>query len=71
VGIFSFALREHAQDAADRLANEKICVRVGGHCAHPFLYHLKEQQLLRMSLYGYNTLDDLQHFFRILLAKKV
>lgn len=68
VAIFSFATDEHAIDVADRLADANICVRVGGHCAHPLLYHLKEQQLLRMSCYVYTTKEDIDRFFSVLVG---
>lgn len=67
IGVFSFATDENAIDVADRLADANICVRVGGHCAHPLLYHLKEQQLLRMSCYLYTTKEDIDRFFSVLM----
>lgn len=67
IALFSFATDEHALDIADRLADAKICVRVGGHCAHPLLYNLKEQQLLRMSCYVYTTKEDIDRFFSVLV----
>jgi len=67
IAVFSFATDEHALDVADRLADAKVCVRVGWHCAHPLLYHLKEQQLLRMSCYMYTTKEDIDRFFSVLV----
>jgi selenocysteine lyase/cysteine desulfurase len=54
-------------DIADRLAENNICVRVGGHCAHPLVHHFQSQQLLRMSSYLYNTVDDIHQFFAYFL----
>lgn len=68
IAVFSFATDENAVDIADRLADDNICVRVGGHCAHPLLYHLNKQQLLRMSCYVYTTKDDIDSFFSVLLG---
>lgn len=68
IAIFSFATDEHPLDVADRLADATICVRVGGHCAHPLLYQLKEQQLLRMSCYLYTTKEDIDRFFSLLVG---
>jgi cysteine desulfurase/selenocysteine lyase len=70
IGVFSFVLEENPLDVADRLADNKICVRVGGHCAHPLVYHLQSQQLLRMSMYLYNTVEDIDQFFAYFLWKK-
>jgi len=67
IGIFSFATEENPLDIADRMAEDNVCVRVGGHCAHPLLYHLKEQQLLRMSCYLYTTKEDIDKFFSLLV----
>lgn len=63
VGIFSFAMDANVTDIADILADKNICVRVGGHCAHPLLYALWEQRLLRMSCYVYTTKKDIDRFF--------
>jgi cysteine desulfurase / selenocysteine lyase len=71
IAIFSFALDEHPMDIVDRLAENNICVRVGGHCAHPLVHHFQSQQLLRMSSYLYNTVDDIHQFFAYFLWKKV
>jgi cysteine desulfurase/selenocysteine lyase len=58
---------EHVADVADYLADNNICVRTGAHCAHPLVYHLQSQQLLRMSTYLYNTVDDIDQFFAYFL----
>lgn len=63
VAIFSFAMDKNVIDVADALADKNICVRVGGHCAHPLLYALGEKQLLRMSCYVYTTKEDIDKFF--------
>ena len=40
IGVFSFAVPgKNALDIADALADKHICVRAGGHCAHPLLLY--------------------------------
>ncbi len=70
IGIFSFALEENSLDVVDRLAGNNICVRSGGHCAHPLIHHFQWKQLLRVSTYLYNTVDDIDQFFAYFLWKK-
>ena len=44
---------------ADALAEEGICVRAGHHCTEPLHTHLGLPATLRMSLYLYNTKEDI------------
>lgn len=40
-GIVSFALQsENLMDFSEYLADHGVCVRAGGHCAHPLLHTL-------------------------------
>jgi cysteine desulfurase / selenocysteine lyase len=48
------------------MAENNICIRAGKHCAHPFLNILKIKQASRMSLYIYNTFEDIDKFFEVL-----
>jgi cysteine desulfurase / selenocysteine lyase len=64
--IFSFVLDKNIVDVADFLAEQSICVRVGGHCAHPLLKSVDTQGVLRVSLYMYTTRSDIDQFFHVL-----
>lgn len=44
----------------------RIAVRAGKHCAHPFLAILDEPSVLRVSMAGYNTLQELDTFVQLL-----
>ena len=49
------------------LASQGICVRGGGHCAHPLLHHLGyDHGVIRMSLGLSNTREDCEKFFSAL-----
>jgi cysteine desulfurase/selenocysteine lyase len=64
LGVFSFAFEEHhPRDIADALADKDICVRAGHHCTEPLHNHFDLPATLRMSLYIYNTKEDLDRFF--------
>lgn len=67
IGVFSFAIPgKNAIDVADALADKHICVRAGGHCAHPFLYAIDQKSLIRVSISLYNDLSDIERFFTVL-----
>ncbi len=67
IGVFSFAVPgKNALDVADVLADKQICVRAGGHCAHPLLYHIDQKSLIRVSVSLYNDLTDIERFFAAL-----
>ena len=67
VWVFSFVVDGiHSLDIADFLAWKNICIRAGQHCAEPFLTDLWIKHTCRMSLYIYNTKEDIDLFFRYL-----
>lgn len=67
VWVFSFVLLSiHSNDLADIFAENNICIRAGKHCAHPFLNKINVNHAARMSLYVYNTREDIDKFFSIL-----
>gem|GEM_PF-1131211 len=67
VGVFSFVIDGvHAHDIADILAQHQICVRAGKHCAEPLAKFFGIQYSVRMSLGVYNTVADIDAFFRVL-----
>ncbi|MDD2870514.1 MAG: aminotransferase class V-fold PLP-dependent enzyme [Candidatus Gracilibacteria bacterium] len=67
VGVFSFVIEGiHSHDVADIMAENNICIRSGMHCAHPFLNKIGVAHTSRMSLYIYNTREDIDRFFEIL-----
>ncbi len=64
LGVFSFAFsNRHPGDVADVLAEKGICVRVWHHCTEPLHQYFGLQATLRMSLYIYNTKEDIDIFF--------
>ncbi len=56
----------HSLDIADIMAENNICIRAWQHCTEPFMDYLWIKSSARMSLYIYNTIDDLDKFFDIL-----
>lgn len=67
IGVFSFSVPgKNALDIADALADKHICVRAGGHCAHPLLYHIDQKSLIRVSVSLYNDMSDVERFFTVL-----
>lgn len=49
------------------MAEHNICIRAGGHCAHPLAKHLKlPHGTFRISLYIYNNEEDIDAFFTVL-----
>ncbi len=64
VGVFSFVIDWiHSLDIADMLAERNICIRAWQHCAEPFLISKWLNHTCRMSLYIYNTKEDINKFF--------
>lgn len=59
---FAFIDQHHA-DVASILAEQHIAVRVGEHCAKPYLHYLQRTGTIRMSLSHYNLPEDLDRFF--------
>ena len=67
VGVFSFTIEwVHSNDVADIMAENNICIRSWMHCAHPFLQKIDVAHTSRMSLYIYNTKDEIDRFFEVL-----
>ncbi len=63
IGVFSFYLDSfHSLDIAESLAEVNICVRAGQHCAEPLALRLGISSTFRMSLYIYNTKNDIDRF---------
>ena len=66
IGIASLSLSSY-QEVGEKLADHNICVRVGGHCAHPLLSRLGiHQGLIRISPFVYNTSQDLEKLIKLL-----
>ena len=58
--VISFNIKGvHPHDVASILDSENVCVRSGNHCAQPLLRFLGEDSTCRMSLYFYNTKQDI------------
>jgi cysteine desulfurase/selenocysteine lyase len=67
VWVFSFYISEvHSLDIADIMAENNICIRAWQHCTEPFMDYLWIPSTARMSLYIYNTFDDIDRFFTVL-----
>lgn len=66
VGVFSFATEQmHIADLAEAFAERQICVRAGHHCAEPLMQSLETSGSIRMSLFLYNTREDIDVFFKV------
>lgn len=64
---FSFKISDiHHADIAAILNEQQIAVRVGEHCAKPYLRYLQESGTLRVSLAHYNNAQDIERFFSAL-----
>lgn len=67
VGVFTFVINGiHSHDIAQYLAEHNICIRAGQHCAEPLMNFVWHKHTCRMSLYIYNTKEDIDTFFDIL-----
>lgn len=59
-GILAFNIKEvHPHDTATILAQYGVAVRAGHHCAQPLMQYLGVNSTCRMSLYFYNTKNDI------------
>lgn len=66
-GILSFNIADvHPHDTATILASHGVAVRAGHHCAQPLMAHLRVTATCRMSLYFYNTEEDIRRLARAL-----
>ena len=64
IGVFSFVTEKiHISDLADAFADREICVRAGHHCAEPLMQSQGISGSVRMSLFLYNTHEDIDRFF--------
>lgn len=67
VGVFWFYIEwVHALDIADVMAEHNICIRAWHHCTEPFMNYLQIASSARMSLYLYNSKEDIDTFFQVL-----
>lgn len=68
VGVFSFVVQGiHSHDISEYLAERDICIRAWQHCAEPFLQSVGIHHSCRMSLHIYNTKEDIDRFFEVLM----
>lgn len=66
-GILSFNVKDiHPHDTATILAAHGVAIRSGHHCAQPLMEHLGVNATCRMSLYFYNTEDDIDRLAQAL-----
>lgn len=67
VWVFWFYIEwVHSLDIADIMAEHNICIRAGQHCTEPFMDYLWIKWSARMSLYIYNSKEDIDKFFEVL-----
>ena len=66
--VVSFVINNmHAYDIAKLLDTFGICIRAGHHCAQPILHRYKLTSINRISLYFYNTKEEINQFCENLL----
>lgn len=66
-GVIAFNLAGvHAHDLATALDQEGIEVRAGHHCAQPLMKYLNIAATVRISLYIYNTHEEIDRFIGVL-----
>ena len=59
-GVISFNVSQiHSHDLSSILDSEGICIRSGHHCAQPLMGRLSITSAARMSVYLYNTLEEI------------
>ena len=67
IWVFSLVFENnHSHDIAEILAENNIAVRSGKHCVHPFYDLIREWWAVRVSLYFYNTKDEIDKFFEVI-----
>ncbi len=70
-GVVSFNVNGvHAHDVGSILDEEGIAIRVGHHCAQPFMKKMKIAGTCRASFYLYNTKEDIDALINGLLQVK-
>jgi len=71
-GIITFNIKDiFAQDLAIYLNKYKICVRAGNHCAKILKDELKIKNTCRISLYFYNTKEEIDRLIEVLSNPKL
>ncbi|KXB58617.1 aminotransferase class V-fold PLP-dependent enzyme [Gemelliphila asaccharolytica] len=67
VSLISFNLKNiHPHDLASFLDAKGICVRAGHQCTQPLLCRLNVSSVVRVSLYFYNTIEEIDIFIETL-----
>ena len=70
-GILAFNIdKVFAQDTSVYLNHYHICVRAGNHCAKMLKDEINIKNTVRVSMYLYNTYDDIDHLVEALLNSK-
>ena len=65
--VISFIFEDiNASDLATLLAEQHIALRVGEHCAQPYLARLGQTATLRLSFAPYNVASEVETFFNAL-----
>ena len=65
--MISFEIKNiHGYDLTKLLDTYGICIRSGHHCAQPLLNKFKLNSLNRISLYFYNTKEEIDLFIKYL-----
>ena len=54
----------HSFDLTKLLSTYNICIRSGHHCAQPILHRYNINSINRVSLYYYNTKEEIDFFFK-------
>lgn len=57
---------QHHADIAAILTEQQVAIRVGEHCAKPYMRYLTQSGTLRLSLAHYNNEQDVERFFSAL-----
>lgn len=66
-GILTFNVKGiYAQDVAGYLNHFGICVRSGNHCSKLVSGLIKQESTLRLSLYLYNTVEEIDRFLEVI-----
>lgn len=67
IWVFTFEIPGiNSSDVAEYMAENNICVRAGQHCTEPLMDMCNLKSTFRMSLYLYNTKEDIDKFFSVL-----
>lgn len=67
--VFSFRVHDlHPLDVWDIFAENNIAIRVGGHCAHPLVSQRWKSWVCRLSVYGYNTKEEIERVDKVFAA---